>query len=107
MIYVAGSVRGGTQLQDFTSVGDKSHATNTGLILTHVAQVFVTVTARNRAGLVSVAYSKPVIVDFTPPEILFVREKTHSLQGKFIFASTFVPRIKLSFEIKVLFSVQV
>ena len=82
MLYVAGSVRGGTQLQEFTSVGDRPHASNTKLILTHVSQVFVTVAARNRAGLVGVAYSKPVIVDFTPPEILFVREEKHSLQGK-------------------------
>ncbi|XP_072033178.1 uncharacterized protein [Amphiura filiformis] len=74
-MWAIGTVRGGTQLQDFMSLGDKTTAFITDLTLTHVSSVFVTVVARNKAGLTGVAYSKPKPVDFTPPEIVYVREE--------------------------------
>ena len=72
-VYI-GTVPGGTQLQDFTSVGLQRHALNADLRPQHGALLHVTVAARNAAQLVGVATSRPVLVDLTPPIILYVRD---------------------------------
>ncbi len=78
-LFSSGTAYGGTQLQDFMSIGDKTNTYATDLSLANVAHVFVTVVARNKAGLTGIAYSKSTAVDFTPPEILFVREMSEGL----------------------------
>ena len=65
-----GTSVGGVQLQGFGSVGRRQHASVSGLSLTHETSLYVTVLARNAAGMTSVAYSRPLVVDMTPPESL-------------------------------------
>ena len=64
-----GTTRGGVQLQGFRSEGRRQHAYISGLSLTHESSLHVTVLARNAAGMTSVAYSLPMTVDMTPPDI--------------------------------------
>ena len=65
-----GTTVGGVQIQGFRSVGRRQHASVSGLSLTHETSLYVTVLARNAAGMTSVAYSQPLVVDMTPPDIL-------------------------------------
>ncbi|XP_076468275.1 uncharacterized protein LOC143299060 [Babylonia areolata] len=65
--WALGTTAGGVQLQDFLSVGRRQHASLSGLSVTHGTQLHVTVLARNAAGLTSVAHSRPLVVDMTPP----------------------------------------
>ncbi|KAK7500517.1 hypothetical protein BaRGS_00008092 [Batillaria attramentaria] len=67
--WALGTVQGGVQIQGFHSVGRRQHATVSGLKLTHGLPLYVTVLARNAAGLTSVAYSEPLVTDMTPPVI--------------------------------------
>ncbi|XP_078664145.1 uncharacterized protein LOC144907216 [Branchiostoma floridae x Branchiostoma belcheri] len=67
--WAIGKVRGGTQLQGFTSVGQTRSARRSDLPLQHGSYIHVTVLATNAAGLRSVMYSDPAIVDLTPPVI--------------------------------------
>ncbi|CAH1242187.1 Hypp6494 [Branchiostoma lanceolatum] len=67
--WAIGTVRGGTQLQGFTSVGQMRSARSSNLPLQHGSYMHVTVVATNAAGLRSVIYSDPVVVDLTPPVI--------------------------------------
>ena len=60
---------GGIQLQDFTSRGRYTSAHVTGLKLQHGVAIHVTVVATNAAGLSTVVYTDPIIVDLTPPVI--------------------------------------
>ena len=71
-LFVSGTVPGGTQVQSFVSVGTRTHAYNSDLYLQHGTVLYVTVTAMNAAELVGLAYSGPVIIDITPPEIEYV-----------------------------------
>ena len=66
---LTGTSPGGVQLQTFKSVGRRQHASLSGLALTHGVSLYVTVVARNAAGLTSVLYSQPMTVDMTPPVI--------------------------------------
>ncbi len=72
--YDAGSTRGGTQLQDYVSVGTKSYGTNTELTLLHGSTVTVTVMATNAAGLTSLLYSNATTIDLSPPIIYYVND---------------------------------
>jgi len=69
-----GTVEGGTQLQEFRSVGTSDQAVNSNLTLTQGTYVYVTVVAVNAAGLRSMVLSEPSLVDKTPPVIAFVRD---------------------------------
>ncbi|XP_078621331.1 uncharacterized protein LOC144887808 [Branchiostoma floridae x Branchiostoma japonicum] len=73
-MWAIGTVRGGTQLQAFRSVGTSDQAVNSNLNLTQGSYVHVTVVAVNAAGLRSVVHSEPAAVDKTPPAIAFVRD---------------------------------
>lgn len=66
--WALGTSRGGVQLQSYVSVGRRQHAGMHGLALVHGTRLHVTVVARNAAGLTSVAHSRPLVVDMTPPE---------------------------------------
>lgn len=67
-------MQGGTQLQDFVTVGRENFAYTNSLNLTHNSQVFVTVVAINGAGLRTISHSQPILVDLTPPEFHFVHD---------------------------------
>ncbi|XP_070573747.1 uncharacterized protein [Ptychodera flava] len=67
-----GTVKGGTQLQEFRSVGRSSQVSVNDLSLTHGLPVYVTVVAKNAADLTAVFYSEPIMVDITPPDICCV-----------------------------------
>ena len=62
-----GTVRGGTQLQIFHSVGLHTSAYNNSLLLPHDTQLYVTVIATNGADVTTAGYSDSVTVDRTPP----------------------------------------
>ncbi|XP_072048763.1 uncharacterized protein [Amphiura filiformis] len=80
--WAIGLVKGGTQLQEFKSVGTNSHAINSDLTLTHGSKVVVSVVAKNAVHLQTVAYSDAVVIDLTPPVITFINvETTRALQG--------------------------
>ncbi|XP_038050780.1 uncharacterized protein LOC119723938 isoform X2 [Patiria miniata] len=72
--WAIGTTRGSTQLQSFTSVGTQTDAINTDLNMAHGVYVFVTVTARNAADLITIATSDPILIDLTPPLIHFVSD---------------------------------
>ncbi|XP_035661568.1 uncharacterized protein LOC118405866 [Branchiostoma floridae] len=73
-MWAIGTVEGGTQLQEFRSVGTSDQAVNSNLTLTQGTYVYVTVVAVNAAGLRSMVLSEPSLVDKTPPVIAFVRD---------------------------------
>ncbi|XP_070573737.1 uncharacterized protein [Ptychodera flava] len=64
-----GTVRGGTQLRDFRSVGRSSQVFIDDLLLTSGLPIYVTVVAKNAADLAAVFYSEPTTVDVTPPQL--------------------------------------
>ncbi|CAH1783333.1 unnamed protein product, partial [Owenia fusiformis] len=70
--WAIGLVQGGTQLQSYISVGLKSYGINTNLHLVHGMVVHVTLLVRNNAGLTSVIYADPIVIDHTPPVIKHV-----------------------------------
>ncbi|KAK3612517.1 hypothetical protein CHS0354_024489 [Potamilus streckersoni] len=72
--WAIGYVVGGSQLQDFRSVGLRTFAFNSSLKLKHNSKVHVTVVATNAAGLKSVSYSEPIIVDLTPPVLEVIND---------------------------------
>ncbi|GFO45401.1 hypothetical protein PoB_007190600 [Plakobranchus ocellatus] len=69
-MWAVGTVPGGTQLQNFVSVGKLNHGVAANLALTHNATVHVTVVATNQAGLTTKVELNQVIVDMTGPEII-------------------------------------
>ena len=60
---------GGTQVQEFQSIGKRTHGFASGLSLTHNRNIYITVVAMNAAGLSSVSISEAITVDKTPPVI--------------------------------------
>ncbi|XP_062616047.1 uncharacterized protein LOC134277752 [Saccostrea cucullata] len=72
--WAIGYTKGGTQLQGFKSVGISNFAYNTNVTLVHKTYIHVTAVAFNTAGLQGISYSKPVIVDLTPPVIRSVND---------------------------------
>ena len=71
---IVGTVQGGTQLQSFVSVGRRTFASNNTLRLDHKTVVYITVVAINAAGLRTVSYSDPIMIDLTKPECKFVND---------------------------------
>ncbi|XP_070570802.1 uncharacterized protein [Ptychodera flava] len=76
-MWAIGTVEGGTQLQAFTSVGSKSHGQNDDLHLSSGSSVHVTVVGKNAAGLRTVTYSDPILVDLTPPQLCCIKDGKH------------------------------
>ncbi len=73
--YAVGTTSGGTQLVGWTSAGVLTEVTRTGLSLTDGTAYYVSVKARNGAGLwSSVGSSDGIIVDTTPPSIPVVSD---------------------------------
>ncbi|XP_071784665.1 uncharacterized protein [Asterias amurensis] len=72
--WAIGTSSGGTQLQNYKSVGTQTNAINTELTMSHGSFVYVTVTAKNAADLISVVTSDPVLIDLTTPIIHSVRD---------------------------------
>ena len=60
---------GGTQILPFSSIGHQTDTRTEMLHIHHSTQVHVTIVSENAAGLISILYSDPVIVDLTPPDI--------------------------------------
>lgn len=71
-------------MQRFQSVGTNNFAYNYNLTLPHASQVFVTVVAKNAAGLHYAAYSSGLNIDQTPPVI----EKIHDGAGNTFYLLT-------------------
>ncbi|XP_071798435.1 uncharacterized protein [Asterias amurensis] len=67
--WAIGTCSGGTQLQNFKSVGTQTDAINTELKMSHGSHIYVTVTSKNAAELTSVVTSDPILVDMTAPII--------------------------------------
>nr|XP_034332757.1 uncharacterized protein LOC105327902 isoform X2 [Crassostrea gigas] len=70
--WAIGYTKGGTQIQSFTSTGINKFGYNSNITLIHNTFVHVTVIASNVAELVGISYSDPILVDLTPPDILYV-----------------------------------
>ncbi|XP_055997828.1 uncharacterized protein LOC125647098 [Ostrea edulis] len=68
-MWAIGFTRGGTQLQNFQSVGLSNFAFNSKVTLTHNTYIYVTSVAKNSVGLQGVSYSDKILVDLTPPVI--------------------------------------
>ena len=65
--WAIGTIAGGEQLQHYTSTGNTDHAVSEKLYLVHGMTVYISVLSWNYAGLETVVYSDPFIVDLTPP----------------------------------------
>ena len=74
--WAVGLVSGGEQLLPYTPVGTSTHAETTAAAIPHGATFYVSVTARNGAGLVKRFVSEGVTVDHTPPMLGVVLDGT-------------------------------
>jgi len=74
LIKYQGYTRGGTQIQQFESVGKRKFAYNNKVSLVHKSNIYVTTIATNSAGLIGVAHSPPILVDLTEPDITEVND---------------------------------
>lgn len=88
-MWAVGTVRGGQQLQVFTSVGRATHGTNRNLEIRHGMKLFVTVVGMNGAGLATKLQPAPLVVDFTPPEMgnVIVASEISKLDAGYRFLS--------------------
>lgn len=68
-MWSVGSVRGGGQKQGQRSTGPRPFGTSEPLSLSHNEVLHVTVIAVNNAGLSDTFYSRPFVVDHTPPVV--------------------------------------
>ena len=73
-ICLKGYTEGSTEIQGFTSVGLSNFAYNYNVSLAHTSIIHITVIATNAAGLMREAHAEDLLVDLTPPEILFVND---------------------------------
>ena len=88
--WAIGTSRCGTQVQTFINIGRSNYAntTMTSLIFTPGVKYYVTVTSRNRAGLVSRSCSDAMVFDGTPPNPGEVKVGQSSRQnGRKMFVS--------------------
>ena len=67
-------MQGGTQLQEFKSVGVQLFGTSTDMYLSHNTTVYISVVAINGAGLRTISYSDSLLIDLTPPEFDYVND---------------------------------
>ncbi|XP_060084880.1 uncharacterized protein LOC132564227 [Ylistrum balloti] len=73
-LWAIGYKKGGTQVQDFRSVGQQRFAYNNTVTLVHKSEVYITVVATSTSGLQGIAYSSPILVDLTAPVITAVND---------------------------------
>ncbi|ESO88605.1 hypothetical protein LOTGIDRAFT_165389 [Lottia gigantea] len=74
--WALGTVKGGTQIREFTTTGDRSHVTVSNLPLDHNTRLYFTVKARNGADLTSLSHSNYMLVDTTPPVVIYIHDGT-------------------------------
>ncbi|ESO83749.1 hypothetical protein LOTGIDRAFT_168990 [Lottia gigantea] len=74
--WALGSVKGGTRIREFTTTGERNHVTVSNLPLVHNARLYFTVKARNGAGLITLSYSDFILVDTTPPVVIYMHDGT-------------------------------
>ena len=67
--WALGTVPGGEQLKRYSTTGGNSWAYSDALSFVHNRSIYLSVIASNSAGLSTVAYSEPIVVDLTPPEL--------------------------------------
>lgn len=68
-MWALGMVPGGEQLKRYSATGGNGWAYSDPLSYVHNSSVYLSVMASNNAGLSTVAYSEPIVVDLTPPEL--------------------------------------
>lgn len=61
-------------MQGFKSVRRNAHGTLSGLRLSHKQKLFLTITARNAAGLTTVSHPDPITADMTPPTFAHIND---------------------------------
>ena len=69
-----GYTEGSTEVQGFQSVGLSNFAYNYNVTLSHTSIIHITVAATNAAGLRREAHGEDLLVDLTPPNILFIND---------------------------------
>ncbi|XP_063399976.1 uncharacterized protein LOC134684607 [Mytilus trossulus] len=74
--WAIGYTEGGTQIQTFKCEGRRKFGLNNKVKLVDKTFVYITVIATNAAGLQTIAYSDPVLVDLTPPIFDYVYDGT-------------------------------
>ncbi|CAC5414424.1 unnamed protein product [Mytilus coruscus] len=74
--WAIGYTQGGTQIQTFKCEGRRKFGLNNKVNLVDKTFVYITVIATNAAGLQTIAYSDPVLVDLTPPIFEYVYDGT-------------------------------
>ncbi|CAG2212774.1 NUDT9 [Mytilus edulis] len=74
--WAIGYTQGGTQIQTFKCEGRRKFGLNNKVNLVDKTFVYITVIATNAAGLQTIAYSDPVLVDLTPPIFDYVYDGT-------------------------------
>ncbi|ESO88673.1 hypothetical protein LOTGIDRAFT_165459 [Lottia gigantea] len=74
--WALGTVKGGTQIREFTTTGDRNHVTVYNLPLVHNSRLYFTVKARNGADLTSLSHSNYMLVDTTPPVVIHIHDGT-------------------------------
>ena len=67
--WTIGTTVRGEQLQSYTSTGSIPFGVSNELSTFHTQRLYISVLVWNHAGLESVVYGGPYIVDYTPPEI--------------------------------------
>ena len=93
--WAIGTSKCGTQVQPLINIGLATSANTTGSDLDFLSGVlyYITVVARNRAGLVSHACSSPLLFDYTPPRAGCILVTSHTGTGKTYFSSDEDPRV--------------
>ena len=74
LITISGYTEGSTEVQRFTSVGVNNFAYNYNVTLAHTSVIYVTIIATNAAGLMTKVHARSLLVDLTPPNIIFVND---------------------------------
>ena len=83
LFFIKGYSEGGIQIQPFKSAGLMNFGFNNNVTLVHNTYIYITAIATNTAGLRSTAFSNPILVDLTPPDIKYVNDG----RGKYISIS--------------------
>ena len=68
-LWALGTVPGGEQIMRYSVTGGNSWANSDLLSFVHNSSIYLSVSATNNAGLGTVVYSEPILVDLTPPEL--------------------------------------
>ena len=74
LVNISGYTEGSTEVQRFTSIGVNNFAYNYNVTLAHTSVIYVTIIATNAAGLMTKVHARSLLVDLTPPNIIFVND---------------------------------